>query len=362
MSSYTIGKSNPAGEVVGFDHGRPLWRGPPFADADRYAAIVAFWKAGKVQKGPRPWWSPEPAGLLFYGPANALADLEAYGPKFTKGFAERQATLPASAFFMADAYSTGKVDRYPGSGGNPIQTDEFGRAFQGVSASVYDQVLALGALVAPYIPGWGPVLVAAIAVAQGKQLDDAILASIKSYIPGGPMAGLAFDFGVAVAMGEPVDAAALRAAVSLTPEGALAYSIARTAMGDGLDAAAVQFLKERYPYEAALIEQNPVAWLAKQPGGAEAVKKGAAAPPLVMLSSLRSSSLIKAKTTAAPTKGIAQVLALAEARDPIVRAHRATVADADRSWPIAAASLGLVPLAVVVARVVGELAARKGWG
>lgn len=351
----TIGE---LGKIKGYDHGRPLFSGPPFKDADRYQAIVDFWKAGKVMRGGRPWWSPTGTPTHFYGPSEARSDLEAYQSKFAAGFAGRRKTLPASASFMADFYGTERVDNYAASslGGNPDQTDEYGRHFAGKSSSLVDTALAIGSLVAPFIPGWGPALAAAIALAQGKSLDDAALAAIKSYIPGGPMAGIAFDFGVAVAMGTPVDKAAVDAAVKATPEGALAYALARTAMGDGLDAAAVQYLKERYPQEAALIQQNPQAWLAKEPGGKEAIAKGAAAQPVKLTPVQLNAALLRAQKT--PMR---LVLFPVYTLDPVLRAHRPIVPESERSWLVAGATVGLVPVGVLVARELARLVAARGW-
>lgn len=84
-----------------------------------------------------------------------------------------------------------------------------------------NQVKAIKA-VAPYaqtvasmVPGIGTGVAAAIAagsaLAQGRPIDEAIVAGVRGAIPGGPIATAAFDVGYAAMRGRPIDEVALNA-------------------------------------------------------------------------------------------------------------------------------------------------------
>lgn len=75
---------------------------------------------------------------------------------------------------------------------------------------------------APYIqtvvsvvPGIGPgisgAIGAGVALAEGKTIDEALLAGVRGALPGGPLAAAAFDVGLAAAQGKPIEQIALAA-------------------------------------------------------------------------------------------------------------------------------------------------------
>jgi hypothetical protein len=129
------------------------------------------------------------------------SDLEA-------GFKQRRQvlhTLAPDAAFYADKYSK---ESYLVGG---FSVDEYGRTFQGVSWDPMSVVFQTTQTVLPFIPGVGPVaaagIAAAIALAQGKSVDEAALAAARAALPVGVQ--IAFDMGVGVALqGKPVDQAA----------------------------------------------------------------------------------------------------------------------------------------------------------
>ncbi|MCC6215938.1 MAG: hypothetical protein IT376_13820 [Polyangiaceae bacterium] len=96
------------------------------------------------------------------------------------------------------------------------------RALSGVTNNPLWSIAATGA---SFIPGVGSAVSAGMATAaalgRGASLKDAALAAVKNALPGGPVAGAAFDVAVGLAHGERIDEAALAAARSQVPGGEL---------------------------------------------------------------------------------------------------------------------------------------------
>lgn len=231
----------------------PVFAGLPLnaTELARYNAILDWWNHGaylvKVGENAKAFTANWPKWYgwqqpLKYGVDQAEAELGKLTDWIYIGFAKRMRFLPADASSHADQYSHGTMLAVPARlGPNALlgsfdYLDEYGRHPEGTS-DPFAAVLTIMSYVAPYVPYIGPGLVAAIALAQGKSLDDALLAGIRASLPGGPIAGIAFDIGVAVAMGkDPKDAAAqaaINAIVGSSPEAALAYQAAMASMGKG---------------------------------------------------------------------------------------------------------------------------------
>jgi len=75
--------------------------------------------------------------------------------------------------------------------------------------------------VVSFVPGIGTGLSAGIAagtaLADGRPIDEALLAATRAAIPGGPIAKATFEAGLSAARGESVDEAVLNAAISAVP-------------------------------------------------------------------------------------------------------------------------------------------------
>jgi hypothetical protein len=88
--------------------------------------------------------------------------------------------------------------------------------------------LRFGAMVAPFVPGIGTGVAAALgaanALASGEPITDAVLAAARSAIPGGAIAQTAFDVAMNVAKGKNIGEAALDAARSRLPGGPAAQA------------------------------------------------------------------------------------------------------------------------------------------
>jgi peptidoglycan hydrolase-like protein with peptidoglycan-binding domain len=112
--------------------------------------------------------------------------------------------------------------------------------------------------VAPYVqaaislvPGVGAGVNAAIsagaALAQGQPITSALVAGLKSAMPGGPLAAQAFDTVYSVARGQNLSEAALQAVVNNLPGGDVAKQAAQTAIavakGQNLQQAALGLVK-----------------------------------------------------------------------------------------------------------------------
>lgn len=244
-------------------------------------------------------------------------------------FALRLRTLPGDAWpTWADQYSqehvlAGRVSDVTEWQSLP-PTDEFGRDYPGKSPSLAELAGELATFAAAYIPGAGPWVSAAIQLAQGKSLEDAALAGLRAALPGGPVAAMAFDFGIALASGAPVDEAALEILWTQYPDARAAYELGQLAVGGDADMAYLDTAATQWPAYGPLVAQAHLA----EPS------------PALFFKSL----VGPVQQPAAPTVPAVPMV------PSLVRAHRATVPASERSWWIAGATVGLVPLSVVLAR------------
>ena len=83
--------------------------------------------------------------------------------------------------------------------------------------------LRFAAMVAPFVPGIGTgvaaALAAANALASGERITDALIAAARNAVPGGALAQTAFDMATNLAKGKKLSEAALEAARSRLPGG-----------------------------------------------------------------------------------------------------------------------------------------------
>jgi hypothetical protein len=111
-------------------------------------------------------------------------------------------------------------------------------AVGGQIGAVRDQ-LKLAEMVAPFVPGIGSGVAAALgaanALAAGKPITEAILAAARSSLPGGAVAQAAFDVALNLAKGQNIADAALAAARDRLPGGPAARAAfdAAVALGKG---------------------------------------------------------------------------------------------------------------------------------
>ena len=95
-----------------------------------------------------------------------------------------------------------------------------------------------------FVPGVGSGISAALGAAQaladGRRIDEAIVAAAKSAIPGGPLATTAFDAAWGLAHGRPVDSVALEALRNNLPG-----DLAKKAFDTGLALATAKNAQER---------------------------------------------------------------------------------------------------------------------
>jgi hypothetical protein len=111
-------------------------------------------------------------------------------------------------------------------------------AVGGQIGAVRDQ-LKLAEMVAPFVPGIGSGVAAALgaanALAAGKPITEAVLAAARSSLPGGAVAQAAFDVALNLAKGQNIVDAALSAARDRIPGGPAARAAfdAAVALGKG---------------------------------------------------------------------------------------------------------------------------------
>jgi hypothetical protein len=104
--------------------------------------------------------------------------------------------------------------------------ENLGKALRGSVSSHVDAVrdqLKLAEMVAPFIPGVGTGVAAALgaanALASGRPITEALISAARSSLPGGAIAQAAFDTALNVARGKNIDQALLQAARDRLPGG-----------------------------------------------------------------------------------------------------------------------------------------------
>ena len=120
--------------------------------------------------------------------------------------------------------------------------ENLGKAIGGAVSSHVDAVrdqLKLAEMVAPFIPGVGTGVAAALgaanALASGRPITDAVIAAARSALPGGAVAQAAFDTAVNLAQGKNIGQSLLEAARDRLPGGPAARAAfdAAVALGQG---------------------------------------------------------------------------------------------------------------------------------
>lgn len=113
-----------------------------------------------------------------------------------------------------------------------------------VIRSVAGPVLPYVQSVLSFVPGVGTGISAALGAAQaladGRPIDEAVIAGARSAIPGGPMAQMAFDAAWGLAHGRPIDTSVLGALRERLPAG-----LAQRAFDTGLALAAARSAQDR---------------------------------------------------------------------------------------------------------------------
>lgn len=109
--------------------------------------------------------------------------------------------------------------------------ESLGSAMKGAAKSyVKDarQVMQMAKTVAPFIPGVGTGVAAALsageALASGRPITEAAIAAARGALPGGALTQTAFDMGVSLAKGRNISQAALDAARQRLPGGPAAQA------------------------------------------------------------------------------------------------------------------------------------------
>jgi hypothetical protein len=112
------------------------------------------------------------------------------------------------------------------AGSRLARGQSLGAALKGAVGGQIDAVrnqLKLAEMVAPFVPGIGTGVAAALgaanALAAGRPITEAVLAAARSALPGGAVAQAAFDVGLNLAKGKNIAEAALAAARDRLPGG-----------------------------------------------------------------------------------------------------------------------------------------------
>lgn len=149
--------------------------------------------------------------------------VDVHGPAPTNNpaaLAARRATLPSDAYGSQDKYSK---EQYPK--GDGFMLDEYGRHPAGIPGNALETLAGVAQMALPYIPGIGTAaaagLGAAIALGQGKSLQDAALAAGYYAVP--PHLRFAYAAGVGVASGQSIESVAISAADAQYPGARQAY-------------------------------------------------------------------------------------------------------------------------------------------
>ena len=147
-----------------------------------------------------------------------------------------------------------------------------GSAAKGTLNDVREQ-LKVAEMVAPFIPGVGTGVAAALgaanALAAGRPITDALVASVRSALPGGAVVQAGFDMAVNLAKGQSITEAALSAARDRLPGGPAARAAFDTAValahGKRIQDAAMQGAKGLMP--ASPLAANALAFAQRVASG-----------------------------------------------------------------------------------------------
>jgi hypothetical protein len=144
------------------------------------------------------------------------------------------------------------------AGSRLARGENLGRALTGAVGGQIDAIrdqLKLAEMVAPFVPGIGTGVAAALgaanALAAGRPITEAVLAAARSALPGGKIAQVAFDVATQLAKGKNIGEAALGALRDQLPGGFAAKAAFDTALnlakGKNIGEAVLATTRDRLP-------------------------------------------------------------------------------------------------------------------
>ncbi len=144
------------------------------------------------------------------------------------------------------------------AGSRLARGEDLGRALTGAVGGQIDAIrdqLKLAEMVAPFVPGIGTGVAAALgaanALAAGRPITEAVLAAARGALPGGKIAQAAFDVATNLAKGKNIGEAALGALRDQLPGGPAAQTAFDTALnlakGKNIGEAALAAARDRLP-------------------------------------------------------------------------------------------------------------------
>jgi hypothetical protein len=170
-------------------------------------------------------------GLRYMGPVGwaiqaglGAAQAAAEGRNVFQGAVRSLASDPVSRFYIDAAVAAGRGENV------------FKAAQKAAQAGIGDmrKSLQFAAMVAPFIPGIGTGVAAALsaanALAAGQPITDALIAAARGALPGGAIAQVAFDTAMNIAKGKNIGKSLLESARSQVPGGPAAQAAFDTAL------------------------------------------------------------------------------------------------------------------------------------
>ncbi len=160
-------------------------------------------------------WTP--AGMALRAGLGAV-QAAASGKNVLQGAVRSLASTPVTRFYVDTALAAAR-------GENVLKAVQ--KAAQGQIGDLR-QSLQFAAMVAPFVPGLGTGVAAALgaanALAAGQPISDALIAAARSAIPGGGVAQIAFDTAMNLAKGKNIGESLLSSARSQIPGGPAAQA------------------------------------------------------------------------------------------------------------------------------------------
>lgn len=158
-----------------------------------------------------------PIGLAIRAGVGAVS-AAASGKNIFQGAVRSLASDPAMRFVVDTAAGVAR-------GENVLKAAQ--RGAQGAIGDLRES-LRFAAMVAPFVPGIGTGVAAALgaanALASGERITDALVAAARNAVPGGALAQTAFDTAAGLAKGQNIGEAALNAVRSRLPGGPIAQA------------------------------------------------------------------------------------------------------------------------------------------
>ena len=146
------------------------------------------------------------------------AQAAASGKNVLQGAVRSLASTPVTRFYVDTALAAAR-------GENVLKAVQ--KAAQGQIGD-FRQSLQFAAMVAPFVPGLGTGVAAALgaanALAAGQPINDALIAAARSAIPGGAVAQIAFDTATNLAKGKNIGESLLSSARAQIPGGPAAQA------------------------------------------------------------------------------------------------------------------------------------------